>query len=279
MESFTQYLFHSDAFEACCWLSLFAAPLGAFLIFRRLSFFGDALGHASLAGVAVAVLMVGQSPWILSMGALGSVLLSAGLLQFLEKKIRLPSDVAMTVSYSGFFALGLLLMFYARMDLEHLLFGDLWSMNISMMWFLRIWAWVMIALLLLLWKPLWLSVMDPLFARGLGYNTGVLDLFFLCLTAISVVGMIQSVGVVLVSAYLVLPAATVLPWSRSLLRYLIGSIIVAFISGIGGLFLSHRLLVPAGACIALVAFGFLMVSHSTKALYGWAKRRRILSSH
>jgi iron/zinc/copper transport system permease protein len=268
----------SEPLEACYWLSLFAAPLGALLIFRRLSFFGDALGHASLAGVAIAVLVAGQSPWMLSVGALIAVLLSAALLHFLEKRMRLPSDVAMTVSYSGFFALGLLLMFYTHMDLEHLLFGDLWSMDVSMMWFLRIWGCIVIVLLLLLWRPLWLSVMDPLFSRSLGFNTNLLDLFFLCLTAISVVGMIQSVGVVLVAAYFVLPASSILPWARSLRQYLIGSIIVALLSGVGGMLLSRQLQVPAGACIALTAFCILILSHGSKAILLWMKRRSMLSS-
>lgn len=268
----------SNALEACFWLSLFAAPLGAMLIFRRLSFFGDALGHASLAGVAMAVLWAGQNPLALSAGALISVILSAGLLHFLEKRMRLPSDVAMTVSYSGFFALGLMLMFYTRSDLQHILFGDLWSMNIQMMWFLRVWAVVMIFVLLVFWKSLWLSVMDPLFTRTLGFKTGRLDLFFLALTAISVVGMIQSVGVVLVAAYFVLPASTVLPWARSLRQYLLGSIGVAFLSGVLGLWCSHRFQIPAGACIALMAFCLLIVSHGVKASQSWMKQRSILSN-
>lgn len=191
----------SDAFEACLWLSFFAAPLGALLIFRRLSFFGDALGHASLAGVAVAVLLAGENPVALSAGALVSVLLTSALLHFLEKKMKLPSDVAMTVSYSGFFALGILLAFYSKLDLEHLLFGELWEMSHSMLWFLRIWAVIVVSLLIRFWKPLWLSVMDPLFARTLGFKTSAFDLFFLCITSVSVVGMIRTVGVVLVAAF------------------------------------------------------------------------------
>jgi ABC-type Mn2+/Zn2+ transport system permease subunit len=254
--------------EAALWLSFFAAPLGSLLIFRRLSFFGDALGHSSLAGVAACFLLFGPNPLALSVGALVSVLITAGLLQLLEKKCKLPSDVAMTASYSGLFSLGVLLMSFSAMDLEHFLFGDISQINFEMLWFMRVWAFIMAAVLLKFWRPLWATVMDPLFAQSLGFNVRFMDLLFIVITSVSVVGMIQSVGVVLVAAYLVLPPAASLPWARSLSQLMISSIGFALLSSFTGIFLSTRFPIPAGPSIAFVAFVCVVVSHCLRWSWG-----------
>ncbi|MBN8554554.1 MAG: metal ABC transporter permease [Deltaproteobacteria bacterium] len=255
--------------EAAIWLSLFAAPLGSLLIFRRLSFFGDALGHSSLAGVAAAFLIFGPHPLWLSVGALISVFMTVGLLHLLEKHAKLPSDVAMTSSYSGLFSLGILLMAFSAMDLEHLLFGDINRISLEMLWFMRIWAIVMLMILAAFWKPLWASVMDPIFARSLGFKTQWLDLLFIVITSISVVGMIQSVGIVLVAAYLVLPSAAALPWARSLTQLMARSIGFALLSSFTGVFISLRWPpIPTGAAIAFTAFVCLLLSHCLKWTWG-----------
>jgi zinc/manganese transport system permease protein len=165
------------------------------------------------------------------------------------------------------FALGVLLIQSGELDLEHILFGDIWSVKQNMLWFLRIWAVVVLTVLVILWRPLWACVMDSRFARGLGYRTNRIDLLFLVLTAVSVVGMIQSVGVVLVAAYLVLPAASMLPWARSLKALALGSIVFAALASMTGVLVSFRAGLSAGPSIAAVGFVLVSLSHALKHVF------------
>ncbi len=255
------------AFEAAIWLSLFGAPLGSILIFRRLSFFGDALGHSSLGGIAVAFLLFHESILALSLGALISVLLTVFVLFWLEHKAKLPSDLAMTVSYSGLFAFGLLFLGAAEDSehLEHILLGDIWNLRDDMLWFIRAWAVVVTSFLMVAWRPLWATVMDAGFSRSLGFSTQWMDALLLIVVSISVVGMIQSVGVVLVAAYLILPPAAALPWVRSLRGLCFASVSMAGISSILGISIALLVALPAGPCIALSSFVIMMMSQVVKS--------------
>lgn len=255
-----------QALEASLWLSLFAAPWGALLIFRRLSFFGDALSHSTVAGLALVLMFIGENPFWLSLGALASVLVTSGLLHFLERKTKLSADLALTVSYSGMFALGMILIGGDHEHLEHVLIGDIWKVNESLLWFMRLWGSLIILILAWFWRPLWASVMEGRFAQGLGYRAQLIDFVFLAVTSISVVGIIQSVGVILVAAYLVLPAATALPWARSLLALVGLSTCFALLSSLGGVFWAAQTQIPAGPAIASVAFGVFLLSQSLKVL-------------
>ena len=271
-------IFSLPAFEASLWLSLYAAPIGCFLVFRRLSFFGDALSHATLAGVALALLIWKDSPLAILIGALVSVLLTAAMLRWFENKAKLPPDVALTVSYSGVFALGLLLLRSSDEEhAEHILFGDILQISSSMLWFHRLWAVVALLTIVYFWRPLWAFVTDGIFARSLGYRVGMLDALFLALTAVSVVGMIQSVGVILVAAYLILPAATALPWARSLVSLVGFSVLFALISSFCGLCIVAEwtegiLQKSPGPWMAFSAFLILVLSHLTRLLLNFVQR-------
>ncbi len=257
---------YSAAFETAFWLSAFAAPWGALLIFRRLSFFGDALSHSSVAGIAIVLLFIGENPFWLSVGALASVLVTSGLLYWFEKRTRLPSDVALTVSYSGLFAIGLLIMGGDHVHLDHLLLGDIWSVQPNFLWFLRVWGPLVLCVLVWKWRALWVSVIDAQFAEGLGYKSRHLDLLFLTITSVSVVGVIQSVGVVLVAAYFVLPGACVLPWAKSLRALVSGAFLAALVSGFIGLAVSSYCNWAPGPSIATTGFAILILSHFVRRL-------------
>lgn len=250
--------------EACLWLSLFAAPWGSLLIFRRLSYFGDAVGHSSLFGVALAFLFFGLAPVPMAIGALLAVLLTTGLISFFEKKSKLPADIALTISYAGLFAMGLVVLGRTRISLEHFMFGDLSLISSQMLWFLRVWSLLVMAALLLFWRPLWATVQDLRFARLLGYPVRVIEALFLVITAVSVVGLMLTVGILLVTAYFVLPAVAALPWSRSLSGLVVMSIVFALVSSLVGYSLSHQLQIQAGAAIASTGFILTLLSHGLR---------------
>ncbi len=257
---------NSLSWEALILLSIFAAPLGCLLIFRRMSYFGDALGHSALAGVVVIYLMGWQSPWALSAGAIASVLLTSQILKFLESQFRLPTDLALTVSSAGMLGLGILLSASAPIQLEHLLVGDLAAINESMVWFLRLLAVVMLSFLIFMWKPLWASVIDARFARSLGFSSHRFDFLLLALTSVTVVGLIQSVGAILVATYLVFPAAASLAWAKSLRSLVVSSIVFALASSFFGAYASMRLQFAPAPAIATFGFLATLLSHGVARL-------------
>ncbi len=250
------------ALETSFWVSLFAAPLGCFLIFRKLSFFGDALGHSTMAGIAVAYLLFGSSIVPLSIGAAVAGILAAFVFQGASRIFQISSDIALTVTYSTFFALGLYLLSQEHVHLDSYLMGDLWNISPQMLWFVRFWAVIVWFVLGLRWRALWLNAADPDLARSLGYSKNFQDFLVIGLVAISVVGMIQAVGVVLLTAYLVIPAAAALPWARSLRSLMILSVGFAMLGSFMGIALAA--IEPAwhsGPCLALTSAILFGASH------------------
>jgi len=272
MMSYTETYFR--VLEMGFWLSLFAAPLGCFLCFRRLSFAGDALGHATLAGVSVAYLFFGASFVALSVGAVCAAFLATFFLYVCEKAFKLPSDIALTVSYSSMFAFGLFLLSQRRLHLDHFLVGDIWGASAEALWFMRIWGLIVLGLIAFCWRPLWLSVIDPKLARSLGHSRWIADSVLLVMVSISVVGMLQAVGMVLMASYLVFPAATSLPWARSLSQMMMGAIISALVSSLIGVTVSIQYAgIGSGPLLALSAAGLFLISHLTR----WILRRNQVS--
>ena len=263
--------------EAAFWLSLFASPLGCLLFFRRLSFFGDALAHSAFSGVALVYILLGGAMAAVSAGSLLAVLLCSALLFLFEKRWKLPSDVSLTLSYSGLFALGWILMTYSPIPLERLLFGDILHLSADRLWFLRIWGVFCLLLLLRFWRAIWMSVLDPLLAKTLGWGGRDLEFVFTVVTAISVVGMIQAVGVVLVTSYLILPAATALPWVRSIRALVTASIAFSFAASLIGMsippWVDER--IPVGPSIAVVAFVLCILSYLLREVFGALRNRSL----
>lgn len=260
------------ALEVTVWLSLFGAPLGCFIVFRRLSFLGDALSHATLSGVAVASLLFGLNFLALSLGAVVAALTTHLLLQYFERSWKLTPDLALTVSYSGLFGLGLFLLSRQGQSLEHFLVGDIRSANDEALNFLRLWTLIVIGTISFFWKPLWLGAVDPVLARSLGYSRWSTQSILVVLMAVSVVGMMQTVGVVLVATYLVFPAVTAMPWVRSLSGLLLGSLLSALIaSGVGLWIWSLDPSYRSAPVFSLSAFCLFILSHVSR----WTLRPRL----
>jgi zinc transport system permease protein len=221
--------------ESLFWISVLGPVLGGFVVFRRLSFAGDAMGHASLAGVATAAVLTAGSVWFLSMGAIVSVMAAFAFLRWLEKKIHFSSDLALTVASVLFFAWGLFLLGQSPGRLESNLLGNLFMPSEDQVIFLRAWTCIVLGLILILWRPLWLLVIDKKLARSLGYSLISIEIIFMGLLAVTIVGLMQTVGVLLIGSYLVLPAAGAVVWARSLTQLLLLSVFMACLGSALGL--------------------------------------------
>lgn len=184
-----------------------AGPLGCFIVWRRLAYFGDTLAHAALLGVALAFLL--EVNITLAVFAV-AVLVSLALLA-LERRAGLSSDALLGILSHSSLALGLVVlstMAWLRLDLMGLLFGDILSvsrMDVAMIW---IGGAVVLAVLAWIWRPLFAVTVSPELAEAEGMDAKRANLVFMVLMAIVIAIAMKVVGVLLITAMLIIPAAT-----------------------------------------------------------------------
>jgi ABC-type Mn2+/Zn2+ transport system permease subunit len=236
------------------------ALFGVFALARKLSFFGEGIAHASLAGIAVAVLG-GLSP--LPVAMVWSVLV-AYLLYRAERSTRLPSDAALGILFSASMALGVVIMSYTRgyqPDLLSYLFGSILSVRTQDLGPMALATLVPIAWLIRNRRELTDMSLNEEAAFVRGVNTERMALlFYICLALVTVVA-VKLLGIVLVSALLIIPAATSRTLAGTFFGYLWGALIVAELSVIGGLIVATLLDWPAGATVVLVGTVLFFISN------------------
>lgn len=242
-------------------VALAAGPLGCFVLWRRLAYFGDALAHSALLGVALGYVLGLEGP----IGVFFVALAIAGLLTLLRRRGLLAGDALLGILSHGALAAGVVLMTLAaalRTDLLAYLFGDILAVGTAdLIW---IYAGASIALLglVVLWRPLLGITLDEDLARAEGRPVVALELALMVLMAVFVAVAMKVAGVLLTTALLVVPAATARPLARSpegmaILAALAGCLAVAL-----GLLASARFDTPAGpsmvlAAVALFALGLV----------------------
>lgn len=247
-------------------VAILSSTMGVLVVLRRSAFFGDAIAHASLTGVALGLLL-GWQP--LLMAAVWAVMLGFGL-PWLEKSTKLPLDSLLGLLLPLSMAIGVLLLTYIpgyQPELVSYLFGSLLSISwtdIGLMVALTI-----VALGLLVWqrRQLLLSSIDPDFAQLRGINVARVQTLYQVLLALTVVVAVQVVGVVLINALLIVPTATAKFQARSLRSLWIITPLVAVLATTVGLGLSLAADWPVGPSITLVmgvGFGLSWLSSILK---------------
>ncbi|HHJ4328330.1 TPA: zinc ABC transporter permease subunit ZnuB [Klebsiella pneumoniae] len=233
-------------------LALVAGPLGAFVVWRRLAYFGETLSHAALLGVALGVLLE-LDP---TLAAAFACLLLALLLSLLQGRLKLAADSLLGILAPSTLALGLVLlslMDNVRVDLLGYLFGDLLAVGpADLPWLLGGCALVLGALLLL-WRPLLAICVHEELARVEGLPVAALRLALMLLIALLVALAMKIVGVLLITALLIIPAATAQRHARSPEQMAIAASALGMLAVLGGLALSWYRDTPAGPSIVLCA--------------------------
>jgi ABC-type Mn2+/Zn2+ transport system permease subunit len=233
-------------------LSLLCSQLGCFVLLRRLTFVGDALAHSLLPGVVLAHLMGVD----LTLGALLSALVSASLMSLVGQQPRLPKDTGLGVVFTGAFALGVVLVSsqpgFSR-DLTHFLFGNILAVSLSDLAYTGAVCGLVLILLRMFYHEIVLATFDPIFARRCGISLAWVEWGMFLLLALAVVAGVRSVGVVLVSALLITPAATARLLCQQIPSMLLASWLISSLSTVLGLSLSYLYGSAAGASIVLVA--------------------------
>ncbi len=235
-------------------------PLGSFVVWRRMSFFGDTLAHSALLGVALGLLLGID----LTVGVLAVAVVAAILLLGIERRTGLAMDTVLGILSHGTLALGLVAVAFlerVRFDLMGFLFGDIFAVTATDIAWIYGGGALVLALIAYLWRPLLSATVHADLARAEGVPVDRVNLVFLLCLALVVATAMKVVGILLVAAMLIIPAATARPYSRTPERMAVFAVIIGWLSVAGGLGLSFAADTPGGPSI--ISFGLLLFALTT----------------
>ncbi len=246
------YNFFVRALLASIMVGTVCAVLGTYVVLRGLAFFGDALAHTILPGVVAAFLL----GWPLAVGALLMAVTTAIGIGALSSHGALKEDTAIGVIFAGAFALGVALLSASgnyTVDLSHFLFGNLLGVSTGDLWITVVLGLLVLAIVFLFFKELLVISFDPVLATTLRLPAEFLRYLLLLLIAITVVVALQVVGIALIMAMLVTPAAAASLLTRRLVPMMFVSAMIGMLASVAGLYGSYYLDVASGPAIVLVA--------------------------
>lgn len=233
-------------------VGVICSVLGTYVILQGMAFFGDALAHAVLPGVVAAYLLA----WPLAVGALIVGVLVALGIGALSQRGEVREDTAIGIIFAGSFALGVAMLSTVRsyaVDLAHILFGDVLGVSPGDLWVIFGLGALVLLLIVLFYKEFTLLAFDPTLAVVLRLPAGFLRYLLLVLIAITIVVSLQTVGIALMLAMLVTPAATAQLLTRRLPTMMISAAVIGALSNVTGLYLSYYVNVASGPAMVLVA--------------------------
>ena len=263
------YAFMVRGFAAALMVGVVCALVGSFVVLRGMAFFGDALAHAILPGVAVGYLVGGGARQPLFWWALLAALVSALGIGAISRATKIREDTAIGIVFAGMFALGIALISTVRsysVDLAHFLFGDILSVSGVDLWRIGLIGGLIVLVVLLLYKELVVLTFDPLLALTLRLPARLLEYVFLILIALVIVISLQTVGVALMVAMLVTPAATAYLLTQRLPVMMALAAVLASLSGVIGLYISFYASIASGAAIVLTCTVFFLLTWIGRAV-------------
>jgi len=275
------YPFMIRGLIAVVMVGIVCATVGTYVVLRGMAFFGDALAHAILPGVAVGYLVSGGARGTVFVWALGTAVLAAIGIGAVGKGAQVKEDTAIGVIFAGMFALGIALISTMRsyaVDLAHFLFGDVLGVSNSDLLLTGLLGGVVLLTVLALYKEFLVLSFDPVLAMTLRLPSGFLHYLLLVLIALAIVVSLQTVGVALMVAMLVTPAATAYLLTQRLSRMMALAAFIGSLSGVLGLYLSFYIRVASGAAIVLVCTACFLLALLLAPRRGllWSRLRRRL---
>ncbi|MDY7395941.1 metal ABC transporter permease [Aureibaculum sp. 2210JD6-5] len=243
--------------------------LGSFAVLRKESLLGDAISHAALPGIAIAFLITGaKESNTLLLGALISGLIGTFWIRGIVNKTHLKTDTALGLILSLFFGFGMLLLTFIQKQpnanqagLDKYLFGQAATLVESDVWLMVIVTGVCLFVVLLFWKEFKILLFDADYAQTLGFNTKFIDILITSFIVLAIVLGLQTVGVVLMSAMLLAPAAAARQWTNSLgIMVTLAAIFGAFSGVFGTAISASQNNLSTGPVIVIVASVFVLFS-------------------
>jgi zinc/manganese transport system permease protein len=252
---FLDFEFMRRALAGVIALALGGAPIGVFLMLRRMSLVGDAMAHAILPGAAVGFLFSGLNLFAMTFGGLiagFSVALLAGLV---SRVTEIKEDASLAAFYLVSLALGVTIvsMRGTNIDLLHVLFGNILALDDQTLLVIAFNATITLIMLAVIYRPLVIECVDPVFLRTVSRAGAPAHLTFLALVVINLVNGFHALGTLLAVGLMVLPAGIARFWSRDITGMMMIAVASAMLSGYFGLVLSFQTKVPSGPAIILVA--------------------------
>jgi ABC-type Mn2+/Zn2+ transport system permease subunit len=265
------YQFMQRGLLAAVLVSALCAIVGCFVVLRSMAFLGDAMSHSVLPGVAIAYLL----GWNLTIGALVAAIAVALGISVVSRRGTLREDTAIGILFSSALALGIALISTIRsyaVDLSHILFGNLLGVGPKDLLLIGGLGVAVLLSLALAYRPLLVLAFDPILAATLRLPVERLRALLLVLISITIVVSLQVVGIALVAAMLVTPAATAFLLTRRLPTMAAVSALLGVLSGVSGLYASYYLNIASGAAVVLSATVFFLLA------FFFSPRRGVLAA-
>ncbi|OYU91370.1 MAG: zinc ABC transporter permease [Bradyrhizobiaceae bacterium PARB1] len=252
---FIDFEFMRRALAGVIALALGGAPIGVFLMLRRMSLVGDAMAHAILPGAAIGFLFSGLNLFAMTFGGLiagFSVALLAGLV---SRVTVIKEDASLAAFYLVSLAVGVTIvsMRGTNIDLLHVLFGNILALDDQTLLVIAFNATITLVVMAVIYRPLVIECVDPVFLRTVSRAGAPAHLAFLALVVVNLVNGFHALGTLLAVGLMILPAGIARFWSRDITGMMLISVASAMFSGYGGLVISFQTKVPSGPAIILVA--------------------------
>jgi manganese/zinc/iron transport system permease protein len=282
----TDYTLRTVALGAAT-LGIVGGGLGSYAVLRGQSLLGDAISHAALPGIALAFLITGsKAPLPLMLGAAATGIVATLFIIGVTNTTRVPYDSALALALSAFFGVGLVLLTYlqqhagaAQAGLDSFLFGQAAALVEHDVVVMAVLGGIALLALLLFWKEFKLLAFDPDFGRSLGFPIRMLDIVLTTLLVVAIVIGLQTVGVVLMSAVIVAPAAAARQWTDRLSVMVALAATFGALSGVSGAVVSGATAnLPTGPtivlCMGTVVIVSLLLAPNRGLLWRWWRQWR-----
>ena len=247
------------AFAAGIGLAFITGPLGCFIVWRRLSYFGNTIAHAALLGVVIAYAL----DFNIIIGVFVVSCLLALSLLFLQRRTNLPDDALLGLLAHSVLAIGLVLLgilSFIRIDLMGLLFGDILSVNVTDLLFVWIGGGIVLIVLILIWRPLFAGTVNLELAKAEGLNPDLANAIFTLLIASVIAISIKIVGILLITGLLIIPASASRNLSSTPIQMAIISSIIGVASVVLGIQTSMIWNTPTGPTILTITLGVFILT-------------------
>ncbi len=249
-------------------LGIVSGAIGSYAVLRKQSLLGDTISHAAFPGVILAFMITGsRAPLYIILGAAVVGWLATVMIMALIKNSKIKNDSALGIGLSLFFGMGIVLLSYVqnadfknKAGLDKILFGQTAAIQVQDVWITLVLGLLILLLISLFWKEFKLLSFDSEFAKSIGLPVRILDGILMTALVLAIVLGLQTVGVVLMSAMIVAPAAAARQWTEKLGVMIILSSVIGALSGALGVAISRVAEFPPGPTIVVVASVFVIIS-------------------
>lgn len=263
------YEFMIRGLIASVMVGVVCAVVGSYVVLRGMAFYGGALAHTILPGVAVGYLVGGGDRKTLFWWGILAAILSALGIGAISQSTKVREDTAIGIIFAGMFALGIAIISTVRnysVDLTHFLFGNILGVSRGDLILTGVFSLIVLLVVFIFYKEFLVISFDPVLAKTLRLPARSLHFLQLILISITIVVSLQTVGIALMLAMLVTPAAAAFLWVKRLSTMMLFASLAAITAGITGLYVSYYINISSGASIVLAATLIFLLSWTAKKL-------------